>query len=339
MRYGCAVLCLALGSVPAGAQSVISAHSGMIHYIEGDVAIDGTSIHPKFAQFPEVKSSQVLATEEGRAEVLLTPGVFLRLAENSSVRMLSNSLADTRIAVIFGSVLIEAGELLPNNAVSFEVQGAHIAIPKKGLYRIDADAARLEVFDGQALVTLDRDTVTARKGHRVTLAGETLSDEKFDVKTTDPFYRWSGRRAEYIAAANVTAAHVAANSDYRSSYTSGGGGGVGGSGAWSWNPWFGMYTFLPASGVYWSPFGSAFYSPGVVNTLYLSQRPIYGRPAFGNSGGMLGGMVGVPASAGTSAPPSLGAAPGVSGTRGGGFRGAPAGGSMGPGRSMGTRGR
>src|SRR6185295_11157481 len=122
MRYGCFWLCVVLGSVPAGAQSVISAHSGTIHYIEGDVTIDGNGLHPKFAEFPEVKSGQVLATDEGRAEVLLTPGVFLRLAEKSSVRMLSNALADTRIAVIFGSVLIEAGELLPGNAVSFEVQ-------------------------------------------------------------------------------------------------------------------------------------------------------------------------------------------------------------------------
>jgi hypothetical protein len=335
MRYGCFWLCLVLGSVPAGAQSIISAHSGTIHYIEGDVAIDGNGLHPKFAEFPEVKSGQVLATDEGRAEVLLTPGVFLRLAEKSSVRMLSNALADTRIAVIFGSVLIEAGELLPGNAVSFEVQGARIAIPKKGLYRIDADLARLEVFEGQALVTLDDDKVTAKKGHRITLAGETLNDEKFDVKATDPFYRWSARRTEYIAAANITAAHVAANSAYRSSYS-------GGASAWSWNPYFGMYTFLPGNGMYWSPFGSAFYSPGMVGTLTLSRRSFYGPGGFGGFGyGSRirgGGMGGVHGPAVGSAPPTLGAGPSMSGTRGGGFGGAPGGGSMGPGRS-GTRGR
>ena len=76
----------------AWGQQAISARSGMIHYIEGDATIDGTAIHPKFAAFPDVKNGQLLATGEGRAEVLLTPGVFLRLAENSSVRMLSNAL-------------------------------------------------------------------------------------------------------------------------------------------------------------------------------------------------------------------------------------------------------
>src|ERR1700686_1161610 len=79
----------------AWAQSVISAHSGVIHYVEGDVTIDGAAVHPKFAEFPDVKSGQSLATGEGRVELLLTPGVFLRLTDNSSVRMISNVLADT----------------------------------------------------------------------------------------------------------------------------------------------------------------------------------------------------------------------------------------------------
>ena len=84
----------------------------MIHYVEGVVTVDGTAVHPKFAEFPDVKNGQVLATEEGRVEVLLTPGVFLRLTENSSVRMLSNALANTRMEMVAGSALIEVAELL-----------------------------------------------------------------------------------------------------------------------------------------------------------------------------------------------------------------------------------
>src|SRR6266536_4682363 len=85
-------------SVSAGlAQSVISAHSGLVHYVEGQVLLDGKAVDVKYSQFPEVRVDQVLKTEEGRAEVLLTPGVFLRLAENSSFRMISNKLIDTQI--------------------------------------------------------------------------------------------------------------------------------------------------------------------------------------------------------------------------------------------------
>ncbi len=273
-----ATLCSLLFAGGARAQSVISAHSGVIHYVEGDVTIDGTAVHPKFAEFPDVKSGQVLATEEGRVEVLLTPGVFLRLTENSSVRMLSNALANTRLELVSGSALIEVAELLEHNAIAFDAAGAHIALAKKGLYRIDASPAQLRVFDGQAAVNLGADSLIARKGHQIDLDAAKLVDARFDVKDTDPFYRWSSRRADYVAAANVISARVASNSDYSSGFASGPSG-------WSWNPYFGMYTFLPANGVYFSPFGAAFYSPAAVNYFYFPQRtawyttPYAGTPA------------------------------------------------------------
>ena len=295
---------LAMCLVPhARAQSVISAHSGVIHYVEGDVTIDGTPVYPKFAEFPDVKSGQVLATAEGRAEVLLTPGAFLRLTENSSVRMLSNALADTRLEVISGSVLIEVAELLDKNAIAFDAAGAHMALAKKGLYRIDADPALLRVYDGQAVVTEGSDRLTAKKGHQIDLDDAKLVDARFDIKDTDAFYRWGARRAEYVAAANVISARVASNSDHRSGFSSGASG-------WSWNPYFGMFTFLPASGVYFSPFGSAFYSPGMVYSFYFPQRSVwYTSP-----------LAGTPSHVGTSpgvSPAPRAASPGISASPGG----------------------
>lgn len=262
---GCAAI-LAMSFAPcAWAQSVISAHSGVMHYVEGDVSIDGAQVHPKFAEFPDVKAGHLVATAEGRAEILLTPGVFLRMAENSSVRMLSNALADTRLQVVSGSALVEVGELLEHNAISFEASGVHMDLAKKGLYRIDATPATLRVYDGQARVSSGPESLTARKGHQIDLATAKLADTRFDTKETDAFYRWSSRRAEYVSAANVISARVTSNSDYSSGFTSN-------PGAWSWNPYFGMFTFLPANGVYWSPFGSPFYSPGMAWAAYAPQR-------------------------------------------------------------------
>jgi hypothetical protein len=259
------------------AQSVISAHSGVVQYTEGDVSIDSQAIHPKFAEFPDVKPGQAIATEEGRVELLLTPGVFLRLAENSSVRMVSNSLSDTRLAVVSGSALVEVSELLPSNAITFEAAGTPIVLPHKGLYRIDADPARLRVYEGQARVGEDTAPVAVRKGHEVTLNGSALVAASFDTKDIDGFYRWSSRRSEYVTDANVASARVA--SDPRSSgYT----GGVDSpSGRWSWNPYFGMFTYLPGSGMYTNPFGYAYYSPSMVQMLYVPSAPqgIAGLPA------------------------------------------------------------
>jgi len=329
---GAAILAMSLAP-GAWAQSVISAHSGVIHYAEGDVSIDGTAVHPKFAEFPDVKTGQLVATAEGRAEILLTPGVFLRMAENTSVRMLSNALADTRLEVVSGSALVEVGELLEHNAISFEASGRHMELAKKGLYRIDASPASLRVYEGQARVTSGSETLIARKGHRIDLDSVKLADTKFETKDTDAFYRWGSRRAEYVAAANVISARVSSNSSYSSGFTNN-------PGAWSWNPYFGMFTFLPANGVYWSPFGSPFYSPAMVWAAYVPRRgsgagPIVGSPAgMGSSPASFGRGVGTP-----GAGMSGGSFGGGGGMRGGGGV-SPSAGAASPGpRSPGGRGR
>jgi len=322
-----AAICTVVFAASGRAQSVISAHSGVVHYVEGDVSIDGTPIHPKFAEFPDVKAGQLVATGEGRAEILLTPGVFLRMAENSSVRMLSNALADTRLQVESGSALVEVGELLEHNAISFEASGVRMELAKKGLYRIDASPASLRVLEGQARVTSGSETLTARKGHQIDLDAAKLADTKFDAKETDAFYRWSSRRAEYVAAANVISARVTSNSDYSSSFTSN-------PGAWSWNPYFGMFTFLPSNGVYWSPFGSPFYSPGMAWAAYVPRRAVVASPGYGAPMGI--GSAPAQINRGSAMP--SGSLNSVGGMRGGGS--SPGGARAMPGsRSAGTRGR
>jgi hypothetical protein len=329
----CVAICTVAFAAGGRAQSVISAHSGVIHYVEGDVSIDGTPVHPKFAEFPDVKASQLVATAEGRAEILLTPGVFLRMAENSSVRMLSNSLADTRLEVVSGSALVEVGELLEHNAISFEASGAHMELAKKGLFRIDASPASLRVYEGQARVSSGSENLMVRKGHQIDLGAAKLADTKFDTKETDAFYRWSSRRAEYVAAANVISARVTSNSSYGSGFTNN-------PGAWSWNPYFGMFTFLPSNGVYWSPFGSPFYSPAMVWAAYIPRRGVVASPGLGTPIG-LGSS---PASFGRGAGNPGAAMPSGTFGGGGGMRGSggisPTAGAVSPGpRSPAARGR
>src|SRR5579864_3030907 len=103
---GFALSVLVAGSAFAQ-QYVISAHSGVVQYVEGTAYINDNQVDPKFGQFPDIKENQVLRTEEGRAEILLTPGAFLRLSENSSIRMVSNKLTDTRIEILTGSAMVE----------------------------------------------------------------------------------------------------------------------------------------------------------------------------------------------------------------------------------------
>jgi hypothetical protein len=276
-----------VGATSAWAQQVISAHSGVIHFVEGQVTLDGQPVQPKFGEFPDVKNGQTLAAEDGRAEVLLTPGVILRIAENSSFQMVSNSRSDTRLSVLTGSAIVEVGELLPSNAITVMYNDAHIDLVKKGLYRIDSDPGKLRVYDGEARVTAGSQTLLARKGREV-LLGAVLDMNGFDTKDTDAFLRWASRRSEYLAQANVSSARTASGLGYSgSSYGSGYGYGSGmmGGGMWAYNPFYGMFTYMPyGNSMYYNPFGYPFYSP--MNVGYFVPSSGFSGSAFpiGGSG-------------------------------------------------------
>src|SRR5580700_4626003 len=199
------VLALAAGSIAALAQSaVISARSGLIHYVEGEVYVSGQPVETKFGVFPEVKENQQLKTGEGRAEVLLTPGVFLRVGENSSFRMVTNRLIDTRLEFLTGAAVVEAEDIAKDNSITVVYRDATIHPTKKGIYRFDSDANELRVYDGLAEVTAGGQTVEVREGHLIAL--DTLAVHKFDKTVTDALNRWSERRDSYVSMANVGAA-------------------------------------------------------------------------------------------------------------------------------------
>src|SRR6185437_11316780 len=93
-----------------------------------------------------------------------------------------------------------------------------------------------------------QDPIKVKKGREV-LLDASLEAKKFDTDNTDAFYRWCERRDEYVAAANISAAKTAHDSGL--GYSSMGFAG----GSWAFNPWFGMFTYVPFDGIYTSPFG------------------------------------------------------------------------------------
>jgi hypothetical protein len=231
-----------------------------------------------------VKNGQTLAAQDGRAEVLLNPGVILRIGENSSFKMLSNNRADTRLELLTGEAVVEVGELLPSNAITLVSGNVHMELVKKGLYRIDAeDPGKFRVYEGEARVTNGDQSVVARKGRQV-LLGAVLDMNAFDVKDMDALMRWAGRRSEYLAEANVSAARSAGSLGYVGNGLGAGGMGTG-LGSWAYNPWYGMFTYMPfGNSMYYSPFGYAFYSPTTV--AYMPTNNGFSGSAFplSNSG-------------------------------------------------------
>jgi len=202
----------ALGFVvwaPVFAQSVISTHSGILYFFEGTVFIGDQQAEQKFGKFPDVEEGRVLRTENGRAELLLTPGVFLRIGGNAAVRMLSNQLSDTRVELLRGSAILEANPEAADNKVTVIYRNWQLRIPQKGVYRIDSEPAQVQAYNGEVEVSVQGKTgaVTVKEGESVPLAGE-LVIEKAPETGSDEFKNWAMTRSQAVSADNAIAAEI-----------------------------------------------------------------------------------------------------------------------------------
>ncbi len=276
----------ALGFAAAAfAQDVVSARAGMIQHIEGSVQVDGKTItmpsrEKMFSQLPEVKRGSTLTTTEGRAEVLLTPGVTLRLGEETSFKMIDSDLANARVQLKEGMAVVEVIEVLKDTMVTVNVGEATIEFRKPGTYKIHAsDRPELLVYDGQADITIAGQKKSAKKGNALSLENSLVA-RKFDTEKGDALLRWSMRRSGYMAMANVSAASAARSSNMGSMMMMGGRGGM--MGGWYWNPYYMMYTYLPYHGMFCSSYvGTCYYSPGRVQQAFYN--PVYTNPSGGGS--------------------------------------------------------
>jgi len=266
----------AVGTQIAPAQLVISGQSGLIHYTEGRVFLNDQLIEPKFGEFPQLKENQILRTEDGRVEVLLTPGVFLRLGENGVLRMISSRLIDTRLELVSGEALLQVDEIIKGDSVIVTYHDHAVKFLKAGVYRLTSEPEELRVYSGEASVLMNGETEVVKEGHALTL-NDQLKEARFDKNDVDDLYKWSRRRSEYIAMANVSAAKTMLDSGSYGWWWQGG--------IWQFNPFFGMYTFIPFGGMYFDPWGFAFWSPFTVNS-YLGNWPVsYSGGGSGSSSG------------------------------------------------------
>ncbi|MGD1070161.1 MAG: hypothetical protein ABSB15_08475 [Bryobacteraceae bacterium] len=278
-------------SAVCSAQSITSAHSGTLHYFEGSVSIDGAAVESKVGKFTEIKENSVLSTGQGRAEILLTPGVFLRVGENSSIKMLDNRLMSTRVEFLSGSAIVESDDpevSVKDPAVTMVYKDYQIQPLKFGLFEITSDPSQMKVYKGQASVVTANDRTTVKDGHLMPFSAALLS-EKFDDKQADDLYLWTRDRSAYLSAANMSSARTLASNGYMmgSSYP-----GLGYSpsfmGGWYLNSALGMYTYMPYGGLMYNPFGYGFYSPGLIYSFYSPMPYIWygggGAPAASTSG-------------------------------------------------------
>ena len=272
------LLSLATLSASALAQNANPASPGTINYIEGSASIEGRQLNSNSVGHEALERGQYLATTDGKVEVLLTPGIFLRLDKDTTIQMVSPDLTHTEIKLERGRADVEVDQIFTQNHILIDQQRGQTQLLKSGLYAFNADIGTVRVISGEASVfpgaNLSSDVKSIKlKSHReLALNNDAFKPQKFDKDhAQDDLYSWSSLRSQYLGQANIDLA-----SDYAGS--------AGFDPGWYWAGGPYGYTWLPGSGLFWNPFGYGFYSP-----YYLyGGGLIYGRYGYGRGYGYRG---------------------------------------------------
>src|ERR1044072_9316423 len=238
---------------------VISAKAGGINAITGgaNVSSRGESGWQQLMVTDDLNSGDHVRTDsDGRVEVLLNPGAYLRLGGNSEIELVDNSLANLEVRLLRGTAIVEAtgADGLELN-IGISTPHTRLAIVRQGLYRLN-------------VIPEDLSELIVRKGSVI------LSDTH---KKKDDVEVWSKDRAKALAQANqkltnriITTAFSSFRDPFRDTFFPFDSRALG---LWFFNPRFGCYTFLPFYLGLGSPYGSIYSS-----ALYLPYVPASGYP-------------------------------------------------------------
>jgi len=256
---------LALTCVPAvymqdstaAGQYVISAKAGRVNFVSGKVTVmrrSGTS--GIVLEGDEIQIGDGITTgEDGRAEILLNPGSYLRLGAQSSFEFASTDLENLRLNLRAGSAIMEV-YATNEFRVSVKLPQADIVLNSSGVFRIDVlsdGSGRVSVFKGEAYLGHAKTKVGSSKAATVTKAG--ISVAKFDRDTKDPFDIWAKARAKELNSLNAKLKRDALRDTLLASYNQRGWNLYGSFGLWVFDPGRRMWFFLPFGYGWSSPYG------------------------------------------------------------------------------------
>ena len=191
------VAALGLACFRLPAQLVISAHSGLIDFWEGEIFLDDRSIEPSYGRFPRIANGSVLRTVQGRAEVLLGPSVLLWMGPQSAVSMLSDGLADTRIELLEGAFVVRLMDNPLADPAVLVFRDSQIRLWKPGAYRLDTASAQLRAMSGKIEITSKGSTALVGEGRLFSFNSGLVSP--YSRNAADSLDLWAKQRGDAIA--------------------------------------------------------------------------------------------------------------------------------------------
>ena len=310
----------------------ISARAGGVNTVVGQVWVKraGQTSEQRLTSEDELASGDVVSTGVwARAEILLNPGSYLRLGEDSEFELVDSSLDNLRIKLLKGSAILEAiGAENTELRINIVTAQQSLVILRGGLYRINAQAGSTELLVQKGRVQFSNNPPEiAKGGSKIVVSSGAPLIAKIGKYNKDEFDNWSKERGQTLAQANLrlSARTMSGYGSLSSWGFQGSSFGFGRLGLWAYNRSYSCYTFLPSFvgfssvyGYYGAYFDPWYSIPGIPGggccREHINNQPTYAsnpRWPSGSSGGSsagsggssggFGGSSGSPSS-GTSAP-------------------------------------
>jgi hypothetical protein len=236
-------------------QYIISAKAGGVNFVSGNVTVNHrTGAGGLLLQGDEVQIGDRVSTgEDGKAEILLNPGSFLRVGPNTSFEFASTDLEDLRMNLRAGSAIFEI-IATKEFGVSVKLPQATLHLNTSGVFRIDVREdgfGTLSVLKGRAYIGGTK----IASGHSALLTSSGISVAKLDHDTSDPLDIWSKDRAKEMSKLNAKLEQGALRNSLISSFNGGGWNLYNSFGLWVFDPRIRRGLFLPFGFDWSSPYG------------------------------------------------------------------------------------
>ncbi|HEU4477373.1 MAG TPA: FecR family protein [Pyrinomonadaceae bacterium] len=261
-----------LAQGPVSSQSrerfVISARAGGVNAVTGKTGVyaKGSNVWEPLTIKDNLERGDVVKTGlDGRVEILLNPGSYMRVGENSEFELTSNTLDNLEVRVIRGTAIVEAtGADDTELMINITTPHAKMAIVRRGLYRVNVVPGDLtEVIVRKGRMLLSDPEAKINGGKKLIFSGNSYSVAKLtdaEKKEVDSFDIWSKDRAQTIAKANQRIGSGDRRMMMRTGFFSDWAfrfsprvGGI-----WFYDRSLSCYTFLPFYSGWGSPYGNSY---------------------------------------------------------------------------------
>jgi hypothetical protein len=185
---------------------VISAKAGGVNFVEGKVAVarknakSGLLLKGDSVEIGE----RVLTGENGKAEILLNPGSFLRLDKKLRFNLFRPIWKILKLVLTTAARFWKFSPTM-NMSVTVRTPKAAFYLIQSGVYRIDVlpdGTEQIEVWKGKAQIG-DANRTIIKSGKTANIKNGQLAVAKFDRDDKDEFDTWSKLRAKGFSESNA----------------------------------------------------------------------------------------------------------------------------------------